>query len=191
MKKVFSAAFAALVISACTAFAAPVSVTFTNNGPLPYAESGFLFQGKPGDTVTDSVLNPIPFDVADTIEITRSGEAFRFASFEIYRHNSLHSAFDLLGFLDGIEVVDYGNFALGGGEIFQTIYSGADTLIDELRMVGTDLRGSALAINTFSFDVDRGPMPVPVPAALPLLAGGLGILGFAGWRRRNGGSKSM
>ena len=25
---------------------------------------------------------------------------------------------------------------------------------------------------------------VPVPAALPLLAGGLGILGFAGWRRK-------
>lgn len=26
---------------------------------------------------------------------------------------------------------------------------------------------------------------VPVPAALPLLVGGLGILGFAGWRRKN------
>ena len=185
MKKILSAAIAALIVSTSTALAAPVSVTFTSNGPLPYSESGFLFEGKPGDNVTDSVLNPIPFDVGDKVEITRSGESFRFVSFEIYRHNSLHSAFDLLGFLGGMEVVNYGNFALGGGEFFQTINAGSNALIDELRMVGTDLRGGGLAINTFSFDVDRGPVPVPVPAALPLLAGGLGLLGVAGWRRRN------
>jgi hypothetical protein len=43
-------------------------------------------------------------------------------------------------------------------------------------------------INTSRFDgmgVDRIHLaPIPLPAALPLFATGLGILGFLGWRRR-------
>jgi hypothetical protein len=36
-----------------------------------------------------------------------------------------------------------------------------------------------------SFDLTQDPTATPLPAALPLFAGGLGILGFAGsWRRR-------
>ena len=34
---------------------------------------------------------------------------------------------------------------------------------------------------TFS---DGSVAPVPIPAALPLLASGLGALGFIGWRRK-------
>lgn len=44
------------------------------------------------------------------------------------------------------------------------------------------LNGDVLA--STSIDILYGVTPVPVPAALPLLAGGLGLLGFMGWRRR-------
>lgn len=30
------------------------------------------------------------------------------------------------------------------------------------------------------------PLPIPLPGALPLMAGGLALLGLAGWRRRRG-----
>jgi hypothetical protein len=32
--------------------------------------------------------------------------------------------------------------------------------------------------------VDFAAPPVPLPAALPLLAAGLGVMGFMGWRRK-------
>jgi hypothetical protein len=40
-----------------------------------------------------------------------------------------------------------------------------------------------LGWDNFSFEAARTP-EIPVPAALPLLASGLGALGFAGWRRK-------
>jgi len=59
--------------------------------------------------------------------------------------------------------------------------------LDADRNVGiTNARFSA-----FSIDFNQGlvtgfndPPPAPLPAALPLFAGGAGVLGFLGWRRR-------
>lgn len=44
------------------------------------------------------------------------------------------------------------------------------------------LNGNVIA--STSIDIQYGITPVPVPAALPLLAGGIAALGFVGWRRR-------
>lgn len=44
------------------------------------------------------------------------------------------------------------------------------------------LSGKTLA--STSIDIQYGAVPVPLPAALPLLAGGLGLLGVASWRRQ-------
>src|SRR5262249_49173442 len=35
-----------------------------------------------------------------------------------------------------------------------------------------------------SIDISAGPSPIPLPAALPLFATGLGALGLLGWRRK-------
>jgi hypothetical protein len=43
---------------------------------------------------------------------------------------------------------------------------------------------------SFSAGVDNGPTAVPVPASLPLFAGGLAALGLVGWRR-NGRARAL
>ncbi len=39
-------------------------------------------------------------------------------------------------------------------------------------------------LGSVQLGIDIRTAPVPVPAALPLFASGLGVLGFAGWRKR-------
>ena len=52
-----------------------------------------------------------------------------------------------------------------------------------LTAIGGD-QASEYSLAGFEFNVVGDPSPVPVPAALPLLAGGLGLLAFFGWRRK-------
>ena len=47
-----------------------------------------------------------------------------------------------------------------------------------------DDSSSAFGVGYSTFTYDAGEAAVPVPAALPLLAAGIGALGIAGYRRR-------
>lgn len=53
--------------------------------------------------------------------------------------------------------------------------------VDNVRITGTNLDG------TFDFEAAGGVGVIPVPAALPLLGGGLAMLGVVGWRKRRTG----
>ncbi len=68
---------------------------------------------------------------------------------------------------------------------FSTLFPGiADPQAEGLYTINLSaaLNGDVLA--STSIDIVYGVTPVPVPAALPLLAGGLGLLGFVAQRRR-------
>ncbi len=88
-----------------------------------------------------------------------------------------------------------------------TSYTAAGVIIANLGVGnGTGIfTYSGAAFNSFSFFHEQNPTnigfvisnlkvelaPVPVPAALPLLAGGLGLMGLLGWRRKRKTAAAM
>lgn len=89
-----------------------------------------------------------------------------------------HDFADLADFTTGASLIGNAD-AQGTGKVF-TIAGGPFrylALIDRSRELGT--------VSTDGFDVDAvGVTAVPVPAALPMLAAGLGVLSLLGRRRR-------
>ena len=182
-----------LGLAAPACLAAPVTVDFGGgDGPLPYGENGFVVQGGGAQGwagVTDAVLQDTTLAAGESVRIARQGGGtFRLLSFDLYRHDNLHATFDLLGFIDGLQVVDFGSYALGGGEYFQTLMSSSNALVDELRLVGTGGRGPNVVWDNFVFDVAR--QPVPEPASLPLALAGAAALAIFGRRHRVGSGRA-
>ncbi|MBG6178679.1 hypothetical protein IWQ55_006525 [Labrenzia sp. EL_208] len=71
------------------------------------------------------------------------------------------------------------------GQVFDTAYPSHTASFTFALSVGTgrvDLQKTPFELR---FGGTPSVTPVPLPAALPVLAGGLGFLGFMGWRRKN------
>jgi hypothetical protein len=179
-------ALAAGVLCLGSAQAAPVTIDFTssdvNLSPGTYSEDGFAVDGA--GTTTGQILSNELYAgflfAGDVFVITREdGGAFRFVSFDFRADFAgyVSDRFSLLGFLDGVQVADFGEFeTTSAGFLTQMVMSAI--LIDELRIVGVQLQEVSPVWDNFVFDTAS---EVPLPAAAPLFLAGLA--GF-GWMRR-------
>ncbi len=90
------------------------------------------------------------------------------------------------GLLDNTSGVKYFEFAPAAGSIVNLAYLASDFGQLSLATIGNNPRYNLFPIGGFL--VSRTSI-VPLPAGLPLLAGGLGLLGLLGWRRKRLGYK--
>ncbi len=158
------------------------AATFTVNFSVAGPASGFGPLGLgPGDgfsgsfTVEDATVRPNGFaditDLSPTLSLTIGGLSFDESNFD--------SASTFISF-SGDALSEF-SFSLEKGDILVKV---ANTLSDNNASViddgPADISGGCEDCVTFT----TGTAAVPVPAALPLFATGLGVLGFVGWRRR-------
>lgn len=175
MKKLLSAAAVALCFTAGSAQAALVSVPFTYAisfvdptvaGELAFAPSD-LFSGS---VVYDDASAPDALGV-----YSATAFSLNFGSFSFNETN------DISGFGVGVGVGPTNNLtALYFETLFNLVQgSGAGEYL--LSFAGTN---ALLTPSGDTFDYKVTASAVPLPAALPLLAAGLGVMGFVGRRRR-------
>lgn len=71
------------------------------------------------------------------------------------------------------------------GVLLETFTSGGGTETFSFLSEGIARLDALQAFDDFNYAIDNLQFsPVPLPAALPLLAGGLGLFGLMGWRRK-------
>jgi hypothetical protein len=75
---------------------------------------------------------------------------------------------------------------IGAGPVWMKVPNGASTVevVSQLSVFGLAGTGADFGTLIMSTDGSIGAAATPLPAALPLFAGGLGALGIVGWRRK-------
>lgn len=143
----------------------------TPNATFTTTDGIYLNQGGPSDICAFNTPQFSCQGVDMTIDFTNAVQNLSFVAF-------YYNPFDFVTVT-----------AFNGASIVGSVDITGDGLVD-LAALGTITKlflkdfstGAGYAYKDFSFDVAA---PVPVPAALPLLATGLGLLGVLGLRRKN------
>lgn len=180
-------------------------VTFTSNGDLAIAEVGDPLEGFVNDTLEDDTPNDpgalgtfflttalrktsvLDIDYANPV----SGLNFDLVDIDGSQINQPEQF--VIRFFDenDVELVglaktftgDTGNPDTGDG-VLTNVSVSSMTLIGRVSIEGTRPTGTAdVGIAFDNFDVDS-PAPIPLPAGLPLLAGGLGAMAWLRRRQR-------
>jgi hypothetical protein len=93
-----------------------------------------------------------------------------------------------LNVLDGISIADvnsaFGFLTLGDGGTVTAIFAPGVAVGATLFLLAGEVGGNGEDLLATVAVSDQAPGEVPLPAALPLFATGLGIMGLAGWRRK-------
>ncbi|MEM9630349.1 MAG: VPLPA-CTERM sorting domain-containing protein [Pseudomonadota bacterium] len=197
----------ALAAAVTTVGGAANAVTFGFGGSSPDSHSKFFTSGGIGLTVTAGTFNgpnPSSINYATRRVDHRNGRLGADGFFDrgqvdgFWGNDVLVFTFDQNVRIDSISFSNVDgddDFAFGAvaGNLFdrfvnfqdvENIVFTADFLSPASLSVGNSFGIGAIgALDNFRINA-LTVTAVPVPAALPLLAGGIGFLGFAGWRRK-------
>ncbi|MDF2235268.1 PEP-CTERM sorting domain-containing protein [Albimonas sp. CAU 1670] len=188
----------AMALAAPLALGAQAAVALTvefdgTPGALPYSEGGFAFTQTTGAqaSVIDNGnyqfltlgISPIP-SAGDTVEVVRSGGGtFTFDAFVLRGPGAATTAYDVVdifGLVGGSVTEQLLGVTATGAYAADALATGFSAPVDTVRIVLSSVRDEAVWFDAMTFDAPDSA--VPAPAALPLLAAGLG--GFALLRRR-------
>lgn len=206
----FKKAFAAAIVATVLAGPAHAMTIGYTEGSRDLVD-GTLKLGDASSGPLGSNLGVLGFGASEYRQIDLHGRivsATDFFAFSATSNFIVEFIFGPISVKNGTETID-GGFVQEGNkanksEFVLDLSATSDSkafqtnILSEADNMGTSLIFKAVAGTPYSFSIENGPdnnpsgaatydirlTAVPIPAALPLLAGGLGVLGFVGWRRR-------
>ena len=145
--------------------------TFTSGDDL-FNLSGVYFTGSGGAICGRTVAQGCASDLMVNFTLAVSNLSFQSVGWAP-GDSVVVSIFNGLTNLGSVNVTGDALFNLAGYGLITSLFFDDQSVLFQNFGVG---------YGEFNFNV--GPSPVPIPAALPLLAAGLGAMGFMGWRRK-------